>query len=277
MLPHPARGVNAFVAFVARAGLDECVSCDAQRCTPATSPVYGFGMPPRKKPADPTLAVAYLRVSTDDQKLGPEIQRDQIGRWAAANGVTVLSWHFDEGVSGGTAIEKRPALMAALEAMRQDGAGLFIVAKRDRLARDTLNAGMIDRWAEKLGGRTVSADGTANGDTPADVMMRGMTDVFAQYERAIIRGRVKAAMQRKRSQGEFVGTAPWGARLSEDGVRLVPDEGEQAVVERARALRSQGVSYGRIVATLASEGVVARSGRPLIATQVVRMLGGGKR
>ena len=119
MLPHPARGVNAFVAFVARAGLDECVSCDAQRCTPATSPVYGFGMPPRKKPADPTLAVAYLRVSTDDQKLGPEIQRDQIGRWAAANGVTVLSWHFDEGVSGGTAIEKRLAAHGSRESQSE--------------------------------------------------------------------------------------------------------------------------------------------------------------
>lgn len=40
------------------------------------------------RPGDPKRAVAYLRVSTDEQRLGPEAQRAAIAAWGAREGVT---------------------------------------------------------------------------------------------------------------------------------------------------------------------------------------------
>jgi DNA invertase Pin-like site-specific DNA recombinase len=56
-----------------------------------------------------------LRASTDRQDLSPGAQRAAIERWAAGAGVAVVAWHEDLGVSGGTALEDRPGLLAALD------------------------------------------------------------------------------------------------------------------------------------------------------------------
>ena len=55
-------------------------------------------MSKRVKNGSPLVAVAYVRVSKDDQKLGPEAQRASIEAWAAREGVRVASWHVDQGV-----------------------------------------------------------------------------------------------------------------------------------------------------------------------------------
>src|SRR5678816_2395195 len=96
-----------------------------KRATPTTSPA---------------VAVAYLRVSTEDQNLGPAAQRATITAWAARQGVQVAAWFTDQGVSGGKPVEDRPALLAALEALRVHGAGLLVAGKRDRIARDVVVA-----------------------------------------------------------------------------------------------------------------------------------------
>src|SRR5579862_3564421 len=158
----------------------------------------------RSKSGSPKVAVAYLRVSTEDQKLGPEAQRTSIEAWAAREGVSVASWHVDAGVSGAAALEARPALCAALAALREHGAGVLAVAKRDRVARDVVLAAMVERAAEGFGARVVSAAGEGNGDAPADQFMRTIVDGAAQYERALIRARTKAALAAKSARGECV-------------------------------------------------------------------------
>ena len=50
---------------------------------------------------DPARAIAYLRCSTNRQDLSPETQREAIRTWAEQSYVTIVSWHFDKGVSGG--------------------------------------------------------------------------------------------------------------------------------------------------------------------------------
>ena len=52
----------------------------------------------------------------------------------------MISVHEDLGLSGGTPLEKRPGLLAAPDALRQQAAGILLVAKRDRLARDVMIA-----------------------------------------------------------------------------------------------------------------------------------------
>jgi DNA invertase Pin-like site-specific DNA recombinase len=228
-----------------------------------------------KRTTDPKRAVAYLRVSTEDQNLGPEAQRAAIEQWATRSGVIVASWHVDQGVSGGAAIDSRPGLLAAIEAAAESKAGLLVVAKRDRLARDVMLAAMTEQLLARQGARVASAagEGTEGGnDEPAAQLMRTLVDAFAQYERALIRSRTKAALSVKKARGQRVGGVPYGMHLAADGATLEANAVEQAVIARIQAWRAAGVSLRGIVAECERAGVVARSGKPLVQTQVVRIL-----
>ena len=228
---------------------------------------------PRNPPApDPNQAIAYLRCSTDRQDLSPDAQRTAIQAWADAHEVVVVAWHEDRGISGGAQLEDRPGLTAAVADLKTRGAGVLVVAKRDRLARDVLTAALVERLAERSGARVVSADGTGNGDTPEAALMRSMIDAFAAYERALIRSRTKAALAVKKARGERVGGVPYGCRIAEDGVRLEEDPDEQRAIERARELRVEGLSLRAIGRALLEEGHAPRKGKRWHVQVVARLM-----
>lgn len=213
-------------------------------------------------------AVAYLRVSTDEQHLGPEAQRAAVEAWAARAGVVIVAWHSDTGVSGAAAIADRPGLLSALADLRAHNAGVLVTAKRDRLARDVMAAAMIERMATDAGARIVSAAGEGTeSDDPSARLMRHMVDAFAEYERAIIAARTRAALSVKRTRGESTGEAPYGMRAGEGG-RLVADEGEQSVIARVRAARAGGLTVRAIAAELSAAGIVSRGGKAHSASSV---------
>lgn len=217
-------------------------------------------------------AVGYLRVSTDEQHLGPDAQRAAIAAWCDREGVELIDVHVDHGVSGGAPLDKRPGLMAAVGALSETDATVLVVAKRDRLARDTMAAAMVERMAERAGATIASADGTGNGDSPEAMLMRRMVDAFAEYERAIIRSRTRAALAVKSARGERVGAIPFGCKLADDGRTLERDAEEGAVVDAVIDLRASGLSYRKIADELAARGFTTRKGRPLAPTQIVRIL-----
>jgi DNA invertase Pin-like site-specific DNA recombinase len=221
---------------------------------------------------DPTKAVAYLRVSTDRQELGPVAQRASIEAWAKANGVTVVAWCEDRGISGAADMADRPGLIAAIGELRAAGAGVVVVAKRDRLARDTLVAGLIERAVKDCGAIVVSADGVGNGEDAASMFMKAILDAAAQYERALIRGRIRAALAVKAARGERVGAVAYGYRLADDGRTLVPHAGEQEVIRIARELRATGMSLRDIAAAIDEAGHKARNNGSFAATQIARMV-----
>jgi DNA invertase Pin-like site-specific DNA recombinase len=205
------------------------------------------------------IAVAYIRVSTDDQTLGPEAQRAAIEVWAAREDVQVVAWHVDAGVSGAARIDSRPALLAALDDLARGST--LVVAKRDRLARDVVIAATIERAAERVGATVVSADGVGVGDGPEAELLRRIVDAVAVYERGFIRGRTKAALAAKKRRGERTGSVPYGKQLSDDGVRLVDDDDEHAVIARIVDMTAEGRSHRAIAAQLNRDGVAARGAR----------------
>jgi DNA invertase Pin-like site-specific DNA recombinase len=101
--------------------------------------------------------------------------------------------------------------------------------------------------------------------------MRTILDGAAQYERALIRQRTRAALAAKRARGERAGAVPFGYRLADDSARLVPEPDEQRMIARVRELRAAGRSLRGIVADLAGAGLVGRTRRPLGLTQVARI------
>lgn len=215
---------------------------------------------PIRPEADPRRAVAYLRVSTAEQQNGPEAQRAAIDLWARANATEVVAWLEDRGVSGATPVEDRPKLLAAFAALRDHGAGVLVVAKRDRLARDVVIAAVVERFAAAAGASVVSADGAGNGEGPESELMRSLLTAIAQYERALIRARTCAGLAAKRARGERLGAPPLGKRVGPGG-ELVPHVEEARALERMLELAGEGLSSRRIAATLDAEGHRARGAR----------------
>jgi site-specific DNA recombinase len=218
-----------------------------------------YPMPSRRPATYSRCAIAYLRVSTDDQALGPEAQRAAIGRWALAAWVEVVGWHVDQGVSGAVPLDRRPALLAAVADLEEQGAGVLVVTKRDRLARDVMAAAMIESMAARVEARVLSAAG--EGDARSALLMRRMVDAFAEYERALISARTRAALAVKRGRGELTGTAPLGQAFADDGIKLVEDAAERRALYLIGELRAGGMSLRAIVDELNARGIPARGER----------------
>ena len=234
-------------------------------------------MPRTRRPAaaNPARVVGYVRVSTEEQRNGPEAQREALAAWCARNGAELVAVLEDRGVSGGAALDRRPGLLAALAALEEHGAGRLLVAKRDRLARDVMVAAMVERMAARVGAVVVAADGAGEGEGPEALLMRRLVDAFAEYERALIRGRTRAALASKRTRGERTGSVPLGARVAADGVHLEADPAEAEAVRMIRELRADGLTLRAIGATLEARGVASRGKRwhPETVASVLRRVG----
>jgi DNA invertase Pin-like site-specific DNA recombinase len=210
-----------------------------------------------------TNAVAYLRVSSEEQKisgLGLEAQAEAVARHAAQNGLNIVATYTDAGLCGALAIDKRVALPEALAALTKGM--VLVVAKRDRLAREDFAIAMIEHAVTSKKARIVSAAGEGTeDDSPASILMRRMVDAFAEYERLLIKSRTKAALAAKARRGERTGQIPYGFDLASDGVKLVPNEAQQAVIAQIKELRTAGHSLREIAQELNRQGVPTQKGR----------------
>lgn len=230
----------------------------------------------KKRPqGDPKLAIVYLRVSTDQQEHSFDVQWGAIQRWCAKEGVSVIGEPFADRLSGSLDDEDRPQLHAAIEAVKTHRAGKLLVAKRDRLARDPFITMRIERELAPFGARVQSADGQGNGESDSDALMRHILDGVAAYERSLIRSRIKNTLAMRKESGHRVGMVPYGYSPGPNKV-LVPNEAEQAVLVRVRALHADGFTQVAIARQLESEGIRSRGGKPLQQTQIQRILSRGK-
>lgn len=219
---------------------------------------------PRIRRHDSGHAVGYRRVSTEEQSqsgLGLDGQTAAITAAAHRHGLTVRAIYTDAGISGAAAIDKRPELLAALAALRRGD--VLLIAKRDRLARDMINAALIEATARRKGARIVSAAGEGtDSDDPSDQLQRMMIDAFATYERLVIRARTRAALRAKSARGERVsGESPFGYRFTSDN-RLEPQPSELAIVAVMRDCHEAGFSYRGTTRELNRLGYLTRSGQP---------------
>lgn len=228
-------------------------------------------------------AVGYLRVSTDSQAdsgAGLEAQRHSIEAYAARHGLEVRSWHCDAGISGAADLADRPALAAAVADLRRGD--VLIVAKRDRLGRDTFVVGMIERVIVKRGASIASADGVGNGDSAADQFMRSILDAASQFERGLIRQRTRSALAAKRRAGKVTGTVPFGWRLASTDrdpatgdlldSTLVEVPEEQTILRLIGELRDAGMSFAAIADHLNDARLATKQGRKWHASTIRSVL-----
>lgn len=224
-----------------------------------------------------TRAIAYLRVSTDQQAtegVSLDAQRAKVQAFADLYDLELVAVEVDAGASASTL--DRPGLNRALAALRAKKADALLVVKLDRLTRSVRDLGELlagyfsnDRpWA------LLSVSDQIDTRTAAGRMVLHILTSVAQWEREAIGERTAAAMAHMASRGEYTGgQVPYGYRVADDGTHLVEHAAEQEVVAAIRELRAGGLSLRAVVAELGKRGMVARSGKPLGLTQVARIVG----
>jgi DNA invertase Pin-like site-specific DNA recombinase len=214
------------------------------------------------KPRIHSRAIGYLRVSTGQQVesgLGLEAQEHAIRDAARRLGLELAAVYRDAGASGSWELKDRPALADALNTMRRGD--VLLVAKRDRLARDTFVTAILERELQRKGARLVSAAGEGtDSDDPTAVFTRRILDAVAELERGLTVARTRAALRAKRARGERAGTEPYGWRINGDGRTLHPHNDEQCTLRLIQECRDAGFPLRAIADELNRVGIRTRTG-----------------
>lgn len=215
-------------------------------------------------------AIAYLRVSGPNQIKGHGFprQRKSICTYAKAHKIDVIQECCDEGVSGTKETADRPGLAALYDRLKNNGVGLVLIERADRLARDLIVSEIILQELRAIGVRVVEAEGgidLTDGDqsNPTAKLIRQILGVVSEFDKDSIVLKLKAARDRTRKlTGRCEGQKPFGTR-----------PGEAATLDRIRQLRrkprkGKRRSYAKIADVLNSEGRIARRGGPWTAGSI---------
>ncbi len=136
----------------------------------------------------------YTRVSQDSQTT--ENQRRELLAVAERNGWEIVAEFSDHGISGSKGRDKRPsynALMKAVARREIDQVATWAVDRLGRSLQDLVafltevNAKGVDLYLHQQALDT---------STPSGRAMFGMLSVFADFERELIRSRIKAGLAR---------------------------------------------------------------------------------
>ena len=211
-------------------------------------------------------AVAYLRTSSASNvgadKDSDKRQRATIEAFAKANGYHLEGEFYDAAVSGSDPVGERPGFKAMLDRIAGNGVRVVLVESPDRFARDLAVQLAGHDYLRSLGVELVpaSAPDFFTEDTPTAVLVRQVLGAIAQFEKASLVAKLRAARERKVAAGGR-GTGRWRY-----------DEARPEVVALAKELHGQRMSLRKISAALAARGHVTNGGKPYSASAVQPML-----
>jgi len=205
---------------------------------PKSRRVFGHPSPRAKTPFRVGL---YARVSTQDQQTIP-MQTHAMREYAARRGWTIAMQIRDVG-SGAVQRQSREKLLEAARRREIDG---VLVWRLDRWGRSVTDLLATLQELEHLGVGFVSLTEALDLTTPAGRAMAGLLAVFAEFEREILRERVRAGLARARQNGLRLGR-PLTAGLQADQVRKLHRAG-LTKSEIARRLQIGRTSVRRILA-----------------------------
>ena len=113
----------------------------------------------------------------------------------------------------GSGAKQRPEREALLKAARRE-IDVIIVWRLDRWGRSLADLVTSLQELTQLGVGFISLNEALDLTTPAGRAMAGMLSVFAEFERDIIRERVKAGIAQAREQGKPHGRPPTAAKFA---------------------------------------------------------------
>lgn len=144
----------------------------------------------------------YARVSTDDKHQRPEVQLHPLRAYAESRGWAVVEY-VDEGVSG--AKTTRPELDRMMADIDRGVISAVVVWKFDRFARSVQHLlTTLDRLREK-NVDFVSVTESIDTSTPTGRFVFTLIAAMAEFEREMLRERVRAGMAEARRRGKQIG------------------------------------------------------------------------
>ena len=152
-------------------------------------------------------AVAYLRTSSaanvGADKDSDKRQRATIEAFAKANGYHLEGEFYDAAVSGSDPVGERPGFKAMLDRIAGNGVRVILVESPDRFARDLAVQLAGHDYLRSLGVELVpaSAPDFFTEDTPTAVLVRQVLGAIAQFEKASLVAKLRAARERKVADG----------------------------------------------------------------------------
>ena len=198
----------------------------------------------------------YGRVSTAEQNA--MMQLEELRAYCGRRQWEIVEEFIDAGVSGSK--ESRPALNRLLADAKRRKFGAVLVYRYDRFARSLRQ--LVNALAEfdALGIHFVSLHEGVDTSTPHGRLVFGIFASIAEFERDLIRGRVRSGLAAARARGKRLGRP-----------RVAVDASSIAV------LRSEGLSWAKIGERLGvGEGTVYRmaqaSAKNLLKTPSARPL-----
>lgn len=191
-------------------------------------------------------------------------QKAAITAYAKAAGYEIVDWFYDAAVKGTDAVTARPGFSAMLDRIAGNGVRTIIVESPDRFARDLIVQLTGHDHLKSLGVDLVpaSAPDHFKQETPTAVLVRQVLGAIAQFEKANLVAKLKAARDRK-------------AKVNgKCGGRKSHAEANPAMVKLAQELQEQRprLSLREISAALAKAGHTTRHGLPHSASAVQSML-----
>jgi DNA invertase Pin-like site-specific DNA recombinase len=185
----------------------------------------------------------YARVSTDGQTV--ENQLDELREVARRHDWEIVHVFADRGISGTKGRDERPALNSLIEAIARRDVDMVAAWSVDRLGRSLqhLIPFLADLQAKGIGLFLLRQG--LDTSTPSGRAMFQMLGVFAEFEAAMIRERVRAGVARAKRKGTKSGQPIGRPKLDpmrEDVVRRSLESGAGIL----KVAKTTGVGTGTV-------------------------------
>ena len=170
----------------------------------------------------------YARVSTKGQTTDNQIE--QLKQVATKAGWSVSTVYADV-VSGSKGREQRPELDAMLKAVTRREVNRVMVWSVDRLGRSLQDLVSTMQEVQAAGADLYLHQQSIDTSTPAGKALFQMCGVFAEFEREMIRERVKSGLERTKAKGTKLGRRPI-APIKVDKVKQMKQENPSLSVRK---------------------------------------------
>ena len=201
--------------------------------------------------------IGYARVSTDEQGLSLDAQEAKIRSYCEFSDFDLRAIFRDEDRTGKNV--DREGLREVLRLVEAGEVSAVVVHKLDRLSRSVIDTLQLVEAMEARGVAFHSIQEKVDTKSAIGRFFLTILAAFAQMERDLISERTSTALQHKKSQGQHVGTVPYGYRIDRHGC-LAPEPREVEVIKQARELRAAGRTLQQIADELNARGVKTKRG-----------------
>lgn len=184
------------------------------------------------------VVAVYARVSTDRQAV--DMQLEELREFVKRRGWTICQEYIDHGFTGSNM--NRPALKEMMKAAKKKLFDVLVVWKLDRLSRSLKDLVNTIGELENVGIDFISYDNDLDTSTPQGRLLFHVIGAMAEFEREIIRERVKAGLENAKRKGRVLGRP---------GLH-------QSIVDDIPLFRGKGKSYRTIGKELGISEAAAR-------------------